>query len=257
MSDALIDSLLPEVMAGLTDEALGAHYSAGTSAAARWLRVNFVSSVDGAATIDGRSGGLGNDADHRVFDILRRLCDVVLVGAGTVRAEGYGPMVVDDDAMTARVAAGLRPQPTFAIVSGTLNLDPKSTIFTKSPVRPIVVTTASAPASRRELLEHLADVVVCGDDTVDAAAAVDALAERGLTCIHCEGGPQLFGTLLAADVVDELCLTISPQVVGGDAVRIVNRELPAPLGFELAGILRSNDTLLLRYVRAAGTRPAN
>lgn len=252
MSDVVIDSLLPAVSAALSDEDLGTHYLAGTSAAARWLRVNFISSIDGAATVDGRSGGLGDDADHRVFDILRRLCDVVLVGAGTVRAEGYGPMVVDDDAMTARVAAGLKPQPTFAIVSGALNLDPKSTIFTNSPVRPIIVTTASAPAARREVLEHLADVIVCGEDGVDAGAIADALADRGLTRIHCEGGPHLFGSLLAADVVDELCLTISPQLVGGDAGRIVSGDLPAPRGFGLAGILRSGDTLLLRYVRAAG-----
>ena len=252
MSDAVIDSLLPSFSADLTDEELGAHYSAGTSAAAGWLRVNFISSVDGAGTVDGRSGGLGDDADHRVFDILRRLCDVVLVGAGTVRTEGYGPMIVDDDAMTARVEVGLKPQPTFAIVSGSLHLDPKSTIFTKSPVRPIVVTTASAPASRREVLEHLADVVVCGDDTVDAAAMVAALADRGLARIHCEGGPHLFGTLLAADLVDELCLTVSPQLVGGSAGRIVSGDLPAPLGFTLAGILRSGDTLLLRYTRSAG-----
>ncbi|HEY4266658.1 MAG TPA: pyrimidine reductase family protein [Galbitalea sp.] len=251
---AVIESLLPAFGADLTDDAIGAHYLAGSNAAARWLRVNFISSIDGAATIDGRSGGLGDDADHRVFDILRRLSDVVLVGAGTVRTEGYGPIVVDDDGMTARVTAGLKPQPTFAIVSGTLNLDPKSTIFTKSPVRPIIVTTASAPASRRELLEHLADVVVCGGDTVDPAVAVDALADRGLTRIHCEGGPQLFGSLLAADVVDEVCLTISPQFVGGDAVRIVNRDLPALRGFTLAGILRSDNTLLLRYLR--GTEDA-
>jgi len=246
----VIDCLYPWVEPDVDDASLADHYSAGTAAARHWLRVNFVSSVDGAVTVDGRSGGLGDDADRRVFDILRWLCDVVLVGAGTVRTEGYGAMVVDDDAMTARVLAGLKPQPTFAIASASLDLDPESPIFTKAPVRPIILTVASAPPERRERLEHLADIVVCGEDQVDAAQLVAALVERGLTRIHCEGGPQLFGTLLAADAVDELCLTVSPQLVGGGAGRIVSGELPDVRGLTLAGVLRSESTLLLRYVRA-------
>jgi riboflavin biosynthesis pyrimidine reductase len=241
-----IVSLLPDLAGALDDIAVADHYSANVGSP--WLRVNFVSSIDGAVTVDGKSGGLGGEADHRVFDILRTLCDVVVVASGTVKAEGYGPMVVDRPSVDARVAAGLRPQPTFAIVTGLLNLDPASPIFTKAPVRPIVFTSEAAPSN--EALAKVADVIVCGATTVDPARMVAALSDRRLSRIHCEGGPSLFGSLLAADVVDELCLTVSPLLVGGDSGRIAKGDVPEPRGMSLAGILRSDDTLLLRYVRA-------
>ncbi|MDQ1573476.1 MAG: hypothetical protein QOH44_1035 [Actinomycetota bacterium] len=259
-----IDSLLPALdsgpgsgqgsgsTSGLDDAAIVDHYRAGTGSS--WLRVNFVSSVDGAATVDGKSGGLGDDADHRVFDILRRLCDAVLVGAGTVRVEGYGPMILDDASVDTRVALGLKPQPALVIVSGRLDLDPESPIFQRAPVKPIIVTTASADPILRERLGYVADILVCGegelnDGEIDAGAMVAALRERGLGRIHCEGGPTLFGTLLAADVVDELCLTVSPMIAAGAAGRIAHEPLAAPRRMSLAGVLRSDDTLLLRYIR--------
>ncbi|MDQ1545838.1 MAG: hypothetical protein QOH69_742 [Actinomycetota bacterium] len=241
-----IVSVLPDLAGDLDDIAIGDHYS--SNAGSPWLRVNFVSSVDGAATVDGKSSGLGGEADHRVFDILRTLCDVVLVAAGTVRTEGYGAMVLDAAAVAARVAGGLKPQPSFAIVSGSLNLDPSSDVFAKAPVRPLVITTESAP--RNPALAAVADIVTCGSTAVDPVALVRALVERKLTRIHCEGGPSLFGALLAADVVDELCLTVSPLLVGGDSGRIVKGDVPDVRAMSLAGILRSEDTLLLRYVRA-------
>ena len=240
-----IVSVLPDLAGDLDDIAIGDHYSSNVGSP--WLRVNFVSSVDGAATVDGKSRGLGGDADHRVFDILRTLCDVVLVAAGTVRTEGYGAMVLDAAAVEARVAGGLKPQPSFAIVSGSLNLDPSSDVFAKAPVRPLVITTESAPEN--PALAQVADIVTCGSTAVDPVAMVRALVERRLTRIHCEGGPSLFGALLAADVVDELCLTVSPLLVGGQSGRIVKGDLPDLRAMSLAGILRSEDTLLLRYVR--------
>jgi riboflavin biosynthesis pyrimidine reductase len=243
-----VSELFPDAASDLDEAALAAHYSAGTGDP--WLRVNFVSSVDGAATHNGLSGGLGTDADHRVFGILRRLCDCVLVGAGTVRAEGYGPMRVDDASAEWRSANGLAAQPAFAIVSARLDLDPTSRIFTDAPVRPIVVTTAASPADRRGALADVADILVAGDGSLDAAAVAAALTERGLGRILCEGGPSLFGTLLAADVVDELCLTLSPRLEAGNAPRIANGALPSARGLALAGVLESEDTLLLRYLRA-------
>jgi riboflavin biosynthesis pyrimidine reductase len=240
-----IVSVLPDLAGDLDDIAIGDHYSSNVGSP--WLRVNFVSSIDGAATVDGKSGGLGGAADHRVFDTLRTLCDVVVVASGTVKAEGYGAMILDDRSVAARVAAGLRPQPTFAIVSGSLDLDPKSDVFAKAPVTPIIFTTEAAPSN--SALAKVADIVVCGAKTVDPAAMVVALSERRLTRIHCEGGPSLFGSLLAADVVDELCLTLSPLLVGGDSGRITKGEVAEPRGMTLAGVLRSGDTLLLRYLR--------
>jgi riboflavin biosynthesis pyrimidine reductase len=215
-----------------------------------WLRVNFVSSLDGAATVDGLSGGLGDDADHRVFDLLRRICDVVVVGAGTVRTEGYGAMRVDAAAQAARRTAGLTDHPVFALVSAGLDLDPASPVFQDAPLRPIVATTERADPDRRDALAAVADVVVCGVDRVEPALLVRELAGRGLSRIHCEGGPHLFGDLIAAGAVDELCLTLSPALAAGSAPRIATGAAPAaPAGMRLAHVLGSGSTLLLRYVR--------
>jgi riboflavin biosynthesis pyrimidine reductase len=240
-----IVSLLPAGDGVLDDSAIAEHYSDGTDE--MWLRVNFVSSVDGAATVDGKSAGLGGEADHRVFDILRTLCDVVLVASGTVKSEGYGAMILDDASVAARVGRGLEPQPTFAIVSGSLDLDATSEIFTKAPVRPIVITTMAAPMN--EALGQVAEIIPCGDKAVDPRLMIAQLVEHGLGRIHCEGGPTFFGSLLAADVVDELCLTVSPLLVGGDSGRIVRGDVPAPRAMSLMGILRADDMLLLRYTR--------
>ena len=241
-----IDALMPELTTALSDDAIADYYSAGSGQ--KWVRANFVSSVDGAVTVDGTSAGLGGEADHRVFDLLRRLCDVVLVGAGTVRTEGYGPMVLENASVVARVERGLEPQPTFAIVTSRLDLDPDSPIFTSAPVRPVIVTMASAPRKAFDALCRVADVIEAGEDELDAKAAVAALADRGLARIHCEGGPSLFASLLAADVVDELCLTVSPLLTAGAAGRITAGDIPKPRAMSLAGLLRSESTLLLRYL---------
>lgn len=239
-----IDRLWPEPAADLTDDELVEHLRAPG------VRVNFVSSVDGAATRDGLSGGLGSAADRRCFELLRRVADVVLVGAGTVRAEGYGPLRVTDASVAWREAHGLPPHPVFAIASGELGLDPDSRIFTEARVRPIVVTT---PGHDVRGFADRADVVATGaGDRIDAGAAIAALRARGFTRILCEGGPHLFGALLAADVVDELCLTLEPSLEAGDARRIAAGTLPAPRGLELAQVLRSGSTLLLRYARTDG-----
>jgi riboflavin biosynthesis pyrimidine reductase len=243
-----IDRIWPQPGAqSLDDDQLLSSYPSGSDS---WLRVNFVSSVDGAVTADGRSAGLSSVADKRVFDLFRRLCDVVLVGAGTVRDEGYGPMRVESADADWRRASGRPDQPVFAIVSASLNLDPASRIFTEAPVRAIVVTIGSSPKAKRDALAEVADVMVCGDDTLDVDAMVDGLTLRGLGQVLCEGGPTLFSTILAADRVDELCLTVSPVLESGTAGRITNGSLAEPLGLSLAQVLVSDGTLLLRYLRA-------
>jgi riboflavin biosynthesis pyrimidine reductase len=251
MSEAGIDRISPlPAEEGIGDGRIAELYSAG--AGSPWLRVNFVSSIDGAATRQGLSGALSDDADHRVFDILRRLCDVVLVGAGTVRAEGYGPMRVDEVSQRARRDAGMTAHPVFAIVSASLDLDPASPIFRDAPERPIVVTTELSRRDTREALAEVADVVVCGEERVEPALLRAGLVERGLSRIHCEGGPHLFGDLIAAGVVDELCLTVAATLEAGVASRISAGAAPiVPPGMRLAHVLQSGDTLLLRYVKRA------
>ncbi len=258
---ARIDRLWPDPAEHLTDDAIAAPLVARRGGV---FRVNFVSSIDGAATRDGLSGGLGDAADHRRFELLRRVADVVFVGAGTVRAEGYGPMRVSDASAAWRVEHGMPRHPVFAIVSHRLDLEPSSPIFTAALEddtlpRPIIVTTTRRADGEdpglRDRLAEVADLVTVGAASdssghVDLHAAVAALRERGLGDILCEGGPSLLGAALAADVVDELCLTIAPSLEAGDARRIAHGETP-PRGMRLAEVLRSGETLLLRYGRSA------
>ena len=215
------------------------------------VRVNFVASIDGAATDHGLSGGLSGQADKRVFDLLRRLSDVILVGAGTVRAEAYGAMQLDQASVRLRRASGLTDQPVFAIVSGTLGLDPESAVFTKAPVKAVVVTIGTSSHVKKEAFSQIADVIVCGEETLDVSVMLDAFAKRGLRQVLCEGGPTLFGTLLSADHVDELCLTISPLIEAGNAHRIVVGTAGNVRRMILHHVLVSDGTLMLRYLLAS------
>ncbi|BDZ48056.1 hypothetical protein GCM10025867_02970 [Frondihabitans sucicola] len=181
-----IDELFPTAAPALSDDALLALY-APTDRRVPRLRVNFIASADGSATASGLSGALGGPADKRVFDLQRQLADVVVVAAGTLRDEGYGAMRLSAEAEGWRVSAGLPPQPPFAIVTGSLDLDPASDVFAKAPVRPIVLTVESAPTERRAALEKVADVVACGADTVEPERLVAELVDRGLLQMHCEG----------------------------------------------------------------------
>jgi Pyrimidine reductase, riboflavin biosynthesis len=243
-----IRRILPGPGVALDDDALAALYIAGVPDAP-WTRVNFVSSLDGSATHDGRSGGLSDAADRRVFNLLRRLCDVIVVGAGTVRIEGYGGMRVDDASAAWRRQHGFEAQPLFAVVSARLDLDPGSRVFRDAPVRPIVLTGSAAPTEQRAALAEVATVIECGRDQVNPPEMIEALAGRGLRRIHCEGGPHLFGALVADGSVDELCLTLSPLLEGGGGPRITDGVRSDPLGMRLKHVLASDDTLLLRYLR--------
>ena len=213
------------------------------------VRMNFVCSLDGAATHDGVSGALGNADDKLVFDTLRVLTDVILVGAGTVRAEGYGGIRLTEADAAWRSVQGWSPQPRVAIVSGRLDLDPAHGVFTGSGVRPLIVTHAAAPADRLAALSLVADVLVCGETAIDPLAMVLALAVRGMPQILCEGGPHLFGALIAADCVDELCLTLSPLLEGGSAGRIASGGAQTSRPMSLLHALPADDMLFLRYAR--------
>jgi len=242
--------LLPPSVADLTDDDLLELYTADV-ADGPWLRVNFVATLDGSASASGRTASLGGDDDLRVFDLLRRVADVVLVAAGTVRAEEYGPMVLHDADVAWRRAHGMPDHPVFAILTGSASLDPDSRVFSEAPVRPIVLTSAAAAASSSgRALESVADVVECGSSSVDIDAVRDALAARGLGRIHCEGGPSLLGSLVAADAVDELTLTIDPSLEGGEGPRIAVGSSPELRRMRPAHVLLGDGGVLLtRWVR--------
>jgi riboflavin biosynthesis pyrimidine reductase len=212
-----------------------------------WVRANMVSSVDGAAVVDGRSEGLSTPGDKRVFAALRGLADAVLVGAGTARTEGYRSLRAKPEHGSRRRALGQRPAPVLVLVSGRLDLDPDSPLFHGGAERTLVVTSA-ASGGRREQLASVADVIVAGTTRVDISAALDALSDRGLTRILCEGGPHLLADVAAAGRLDELCLTVAPQLVGGDGSRI----LAGPhldKSVALAQLLEDDGALFARYVR--------
>ena len=228
--------------ADLDDAALAAHYAWPEARAVPYVRVNFVASLDGAATVDGRSGGLGNAADKTVFHLLRELAEVVLVGAGTVRTEKYNGVQ--------RNTRGRDTPPPVAVVTGTADLDPASRLFTDTVVPPLILTLESAPAGRRAALADAGgEVVVLPRLTPDLLLA--ELGRRGLDRVLCEGGPSLLGALQAADAVDELCLTVAPLLVGGESGRIAHGPAGVPpRRMALVGALHADDALLLHYRRS-------
>ncbi|MGI5288594.1 pyrimidine reductase family protein [Nonomuraea polychroma] len=211
-----------------------------------WLRLNMVASADGAAWLKGRSGGLSSSGDKRIFQVLRGLADVVVAGASTVRKEGYGPVKPRDS--WAEIRAGRPDVPHIAVISRSLGFDLDDELFTAATTQTIVITCESAPHDRRKELARHNDVIVAGGDSVDLRLAVAQLHERGLTRILCEGGPRVNAQLSACDLVDELCLSISPMLVGGGAARIQNGE-PAQVTLDLKQVLEEEGVLFCRYVR--------
>ena len=213
-------------LADLDDDALRAAYA---PLRLPWLRLNFVSTVDGAASGgDGTSRSINNDADHRVFGSLREQADVVIAGAGTIRDEGYRP----------------NPKP-LVVVTRSGEIPP--TLLEGDTGRVYVATGSRAPglAEARSLLGDR--VLVLGDDAPDPAALRSALIDRGFTNLLCEGGPHLARDLLAAGVVDELCCTLVPSLVAGDAPRITLGDA-INVSLTLHALLEDRSTLLGRWL---------
>lgn len=219
-------------------------------ASGRHLRVNMVASADGAATAGGRVGVLSGTADQLLLHELRTLCDVLLVGAGTVRAEGYGPIRLAPEQQRRRAAVGQAPLPRLAVLTRSLDLDLAAPVFTEATARPLVLTTEAATVHRREAAAEVADVLLAGTDDVDPAAVVEQLAGLGLGRILSEGGPRVLNQLLAADLVDELCLAVAPVAVGGRELRITDGPAFAPPRMlHLAAAYERDEFLFLRYGR--------
>lgn len=216
-----------------------------------WTLLNMVASVDGATAVDGVSGGLGGEADRAVFRALRAVADVILVAAGTVRAEGYGPPRTSTELQAERTARGQTPFPRIAIVSRSLELDPSAPVLAEAPEPVLVLTGDDAPPERRAALDAVAEVRTVGRSGVDLERALGLLHELGHRTVLCEGGPTLNGALLDADLIDEVDLTISPQLVGGDALRLIAGAAPARRPLALAHLWHDDvdDLLFARYVR--------
>ncbi|QWF76844.1 pyrimidine reductase family protein [Amycolatopsis sp. CA-230715] len=214
-----------------------------------WVQANFVSSADGAVTVDDQSEGLSHPADKRIFLLGRDLADVVLVGGGTVRAEGYRGVRTNTTRRARRDRLGLSPIPPIAVVTGSAGISPDSPLLTDTEVPPIIITTDAAAAERKRTLAAAgAEILVAGEQKVDLTAALATLASRGLRRVDCEGGPHLLAELIAEDLVDQLCLTVAPLLAGGGAGRIaIGRTSTAPRSMELASVLLEDGFTMLRY----------
>ena len=214
------------------------------------VRLNMIASVDGAGSLDGRSAGLGGPADKALFSTLRSLADVIVVGAATVRTESYGPALLDDTARDRRRQWGLAPVPPIAVVTRACRLDWGSPFFEQAEQRPIVITAGSAATEDRARAAEVADVMIAGDDQVDLALALRALGDAGHDNVLAEGGPGIAAQLASADLLDELCITLSPLLTGGDAGRILHGQpLEPPTRLDLHHVLESENFLFLRYRR--------
>ncbi|MFI1799610.1 pyrimidine reductase family protein [Streptomyces sp. NPDC020379] len=217
-----------------------------------WLRANMVSSLDGAAHHEGRSQPLSSDADMRIFGTLRGLADAVVVGAETVRQEGYRPARAREAFAARRAALGQGPAPVIAIVSAGLDLDFSLPLFTEPLVPTLLLTGEEAPADRVAAARAAgAEVIVAGEGRrVDPARVPTVLAGRGLTRLLTEGGPLLLGQFASAGVLDELCLSLAPLVASGTSPRIVNGPpMAVPERFALASVLEEAGFLFTRYRR--------
>jgi riboflavin biosynthesis pyrimidine reductase len=212
-----------------------------------WVRANFISSIDGAAWLNGTAGALGTPLDQAILAILRAHADVVVVGAGTVRAEQYGPLRHTAARVELRREAGLESTARLAVISRSLRFTGRERWIAEAPVPPLILT---GEATARAIPG--AETVVCGEEAVDPARAIDALAERGLLGVLCEGGPTVFAEFAASGRLDELCLTISPVMAGPGALRIVDgvswRESHRGA---LTQLIEDEDLLFARYTFTA------
>lgn len=215
------------------------------------VMLNMVASVDGRATVEGRSAALSDRADRALFHGLRSAVDAVLVGGRTVRVERYGRLIPDAARRRLRLDRGLAPEPLACVVSNSLDLG-DAPLQREAQAR-IVMLTASAD-SVSDVAAQVDYIRGAGGAAVDLRAALVELCARfGVQTVLCEGGPHLCCQLLAAGVVDELFLSLSPTLAGGDpagekALRILaGEEFAAPLALELLDVLSAESSLFLRY----------
>lgn len=219
-----------------------------------WVRGNMIASLDGGATADGKAGGLAGPGDRTMFGLMRHAADVILVGAATVRVENYSGAQVSLAQRHARQARGQAEVPPIAVVTRSGNLDPDALFFTRTEVKPLILTCADSVDDTQLRLGAVAEVLNASgpqSDSVDGATMLKILAERRLFRVLTEGGPLVLSQLIADDLLDELCLTVAPILVGGSGRRIAsgtgevhNRMRPAHLLSDDQGYLYT------RYIRA-------
>jgi riboflavin-specific deaminase-like protein len=222
-----------------------------------YVILNMTSTIDGRASIGGRSGAISNRADRELFHALRAAVDAVMAGAGTVRVERYGRIIPSEQTRRLRSERGLSEEPLAAIVSARLSLPPDTPLLAEPAARVVVVTTSAA--SLPETAAQVDYVRTQRDGRLDLPLALAELRGRfGVRTLLCEGGPHLNSGLLIAGLVDELFLSLSPKLAGdedaaSESLRILaGAEFQEPIDLELLCALESDSRLFLRYgVRAS------
>ncbi|WP_020376942.1 dihydrofolate reductase family protein [Candidatus Microthrix parvicella] len=215
-----------------------------------WTLANMVSSLDGKAALNGRSGKLGGPLDRVMFQAIRALADVVLVGAQTVRTERYGPIQLSQDLQSARSDAGMAPNPLLAVLSRTLSL-PNGRGLLDAPEGLVLMTGADAPPDRiRQAEDAGIRVEQLGESDSTVAAALDRLSETGANVVLTEGGPSVLADIIEADRLDELCLTLAPRLLG-DGLNLIERSGLEGRRWQLQHCWAADDDLYLSYQRPA------
>jgi riboflavin-specific deaminase-like protein len=212
-----------------------------------FVAVNFVETLDGRATIEGRSGPIGSETDTEMLGRLRCRFDAVMIGAGTMRVERYGRLASKEETRRRRKAIGLDPDPLMIIVSGRLDLPWDAPLFTAGEGRVLILTASEADppetATPLQLQRH--------EGAVNLTEALGRLhRDHGVRALLSEGGPHLHEQLQADGLVDELFLTIAPKLSGGEAPRILEGPLPKVIEMELAWLLEEEGELFARYRRS-------
>lgn len=218
-----------------------------------WVAVNMVASPDGATARTGRSAGLSSPADRMAFHALRASADYIVVGARTATAENYGPPLIKSQFVDRRAQRGQQPFPQIVIVTARAAFSPTARVFSDQSMRPIIATISGHAPAVLAPLREVAEVMEFGSDRVELGLLLDLLGQRGGQTVLVEGGPTLNGELIAANLVDEWCLTLGATLVAGNSARAAHGTIETPpevLPMKLVRVIESDGNLLLRYVRA-------
>ncbi|MGH2902514.1 MAG: dihydrofolate reductase family protein [Solirubrobacteraceae bacterium] len=259
----LLPAAADEIVAGFGLDGLATLLPAPTPPSRPYVILNMVSTADGHATLEGRSGPLSGPADRALFHALRLAVDAVMAGAGTVRTERYGRIVPDAARRQTRVRRGQSEEPLACIVSGRLALEGEIPLLADPAARVAILTPSAASLPTGSVAAEVDYIRAARDGQLDLAAALAELRARfGVRTVLCEGGPHLNSQLLGAGLVDELFLSLSPLLAGGDpvsgeeALRIVaGPSFSPPIALRLRGVLEHDSGLFLRY-SVAGATPA-
>jgi riboflavin biosynthesis pyrimidine reductase len=235
------------------DARLAAFYAYPEGLQRCWVRANMISSLDGGATDDGKAGGLAGPGDRALFARMRQEADVVVVGAATVRIENYSGAQMSVSQRQERQSRGQAEVPPIAVITHSADFEHDAKLFTRAEVPPLILTCRETVDDVRARFDALADVVDASGrhtDRVDPAAVLDILDRRGMRRVLTEGGPSLLSLFIAGDLLDELCVTIAPILVGGQARRIASGSGESHTRMRRSHLLTDDEGYLYtRYVK--------